>query len=358
MRYLNSVRVTQKAGTTMSEQSIETAPRAARKLGAVILGLASFLTAMLAAFVLPSVNSGPNQIPVGISGSIQVVGPLQETLGGDEWDVSHYASVDSLVSAIRERSVMGGLIITADGVDIYTASAGGPMAASAVTALGNTIAAKLHKQAAAHDLVAYPKDDPRGAGLSAAALPMILGGILPAVLLCRLFPGYQSLRIRMAGVLLFSLLAGAAITAVLQFGTGSLAGSYGLSALGLSLGMAALSVTLIGLEGVLGFAGLGLGGALMMLLGNPLSGLATGPHWLPDGWVTLGQMLPPGATGSVLRATAFFDGTGAGTPALVLAAWVVFGLLLVFITDRRGRWSRGTISAEASRPAHSVGNLA
>ncbi|SNT20999.1 hypothetical protein SAMN05216276_1028102 [Streptosporangium subroseum] len=30
----------------------------------------------------------------------------------------------------------------------------------------------------------------------------------------------------------------------------------------------------------------------MMLIGNPLSGM-TGPYWLPTGWATLGQLLPP-----------------------------------------------------------------
>lgn len=57
-----------------------------------------------------------------------------------------------------------------------------------------------------------------------------------------------------------------------------------------------------------------------MLLGNPLSGLARGPHWLPNGWATLGQLLPPGASGSLLRANAFFDGTGVAAPHSLWAA--------------------------------------
>ncbi|CAM5720417.1 hypothetical protein SVIOM342S_01684 [Streptomyces violaceorubidus] len=103
------------------------------------------------------------------------------------------------------------------------------------------------------------------------------------------------------------------------------------------LGMTALSTTLLGLQSLLGIVGFGLGTALMMLLGNPLSGLATGPHWLPDGWATVGQLPPPGAAGSLLRANAFFDGTGTGYPALVLTAWVVLGCALTLIrTDAAG----------------------
>ncbi|WP_211370603.1 hypothetical protein [Nonomuraea turkmeniaca] len=119
-----------------------------------------------------------------------------------------------------------------------------------------------------------------------------------------------------------------------QYGLGSLNGDYWLTALGLSLGMAALSVPFLGLESLLGFAGLGAGAATMMLIGNPLSGM-TGPYWLPAGWATLGQLLPPGASSSLVRAISFFDGTGAGRPALTLAAWTLAGLLLILFADRR-----------------------
>ncbi|MFE9809290.1 hypothetical protein [Streptomyces sp. NPDC005548] len=152
-------------------------------------------------------------------------------------------------------------------------------------------------------------------------------------------------------------MAGAAVTAVLQFATHSIDGDYVLTALGVILGMAAMSTTLLGLQAFLGMAGSALGGALMMLLGNPLSGLATGPHWLPDGWATIGQLLPPGAPGSLLRTNAFFDGTRAGLPALVLTAWIVIGVAFVLLADRRGRrsvvsQSDATDSTEAADASH------
>jgi hypothetical protein len=114
------------------------------------------------------------------------------------------------------------------------------------------------------------------------------------------------------------------------------AGDARVTSLGLSLGMAALALTLLGLESLMGMTGFGLGAAVIMLLGNPLSGLASGPHWLPNGWSTLGQLLPPGASGSLLRANAFFDGTGAGAAALTLGCWVLFGLILLLVSARRG----------------------
>lgn len=325
-------------------------PGSTRKLIAVLLGLTAVVTLMLCAFALPSVNSGPHGMPVGLTGNRTAVQALEHKLDSSQWDVTVYDDSDALASAIKNRDITGGIAVTPGKVDVYTATAGGPMGSSALTALGNTLAAQQKAGATVHDLVPFPDDDPRGAGLAAAGLPLIFGGIVPAVLLTRLFPGRSGLRIRLAGVVLFSLLAGAAVTAFLQYGTGSLTGDYWLTALGVSLGMAALSMTFIGLEALMGFPGLGLGAAVMMFLGNPLSGLSSGPHWLPTGWSTLGQLLPPGASGSLLRANAYFDQSGAASPALTLAVWVALGLVLILIADRRGR-GRRTVAAGEPAPA-------
>ncbi|MCC5036888.1 hypothetical protein DMH02_027875 [Streptomyces sp. WAC 00631] len=326
-------------------------PGTPRKLVAVLLGLTAVVVLMLCAFALPSVNGGPHRVPVGVTGPRPAAQALQEKLDGPEWDVTVYGGLPALSSAVEEREIAGGLALTADRIDLYTATAGAPTATGALTALGNSVADRQRIPAAVHDLVPYPEDDPRGAGFAAAGLPLIFGGIFPAVVLTRLFPGHAGLRTRFAGVVLFSLLAGAAVTAFLQYGTGSLDGSYWVTALALSLGMAALSMTFIGLEALAGFAGLGAGAAVMMLLGNPLSGLGSGPYWLPSGWAAFGQLLPPGASGSLLRANAFFDGTGATGPALVLAGWVAVGLVLLLIADRRNRSTRPGAAAAEPRTA-------
>ncbi|MGW8328917.1 hypothetical protein ACWGLE_13560 [Streptomyces sp. NPDC055897] len=321
-----------------------TPPGTGRKLTLVVLGLAALITAMLCAFALPSLHSGPHHVPVGVTGPAQAVEALQKKVDGPTWDVRRYETSDAVASAVNSGDVSGGLALTPHGVDVYTATAGGPSATSALTALGNGVAAQKNTQATVHELVPFTQDDPRGAGLTAALMPMIFGGIFPALILGSVFPGHRGLRIRLTGALLFSVVAGAAVTAVLQFGTHSIGGKYGLTALGVILGMAAMSTVLLGLQARLGIAGFALGGALMMLLGNPLSGLATGPHWLPNGWAAAGQLLPPGASGSLLRANAFFGGTGGGFPAMVLGAWVVVGIGLALLADRRGRRSSGAHS--------------
>ncbi|MFF0578268.1 hypothetical protein ACFY19_04390 [Streptosporangium saharense] len=307
---------------------------AARMLIGVIVGATVLVIVMLCAFALPAVKGGPHDVPLGLAGPQQVTQAIQGRLPADAWEVSAYPDPQALQNAVKQREILGGFVFGADGVTVYTAGAGGQQVTAAITALGTTMAAQQQVKVAVRDLVPFPADDPRGAGFTAAALPMIIGGVLPAVLLLRLFPGHVNLRRRLAGVILFALVAGATVAAVLQYGFGSLDGDYWFTALGLALGMAALSVPFLALESLFGMAGLGLGAAVMMFLGNPLSGMA-GPHWLPSGWAALGQLLPPGASGSLVRANAFFDGTGAGGPVLTLGAWVLAGLLIIIFADRR-----------------------
>lgn len=326
-----------------------TPPGTGRNLTLVVLGLAALITTMLCAFALPSLHSGPHHIPIGVTGPQQTTEGIRANTDADAWDVHVYETTDAVRSAVKDRDIAGGLAVTDHGVDVYTATAGGPSATGALTELGDGLAAQYETQAAVHDLVSFTEDDPRGTGLTSALLPMIFGGIFPALILGSVFPGHRELRTRLTGALLFSVVAGAAVTAVLQFATHSTDGNYWLTALGVTLGTAAMSTTLLGLQALLGMAGFAFGGALMMLLGNPLSGLATGPHWLPTSWAAVGQLLPPGASGSLLRTNAFFDGEGAGLPALVLTAWVVIGVALAFFADRRGKRSAparpGTVTA-------------
>ncbi|WP_329557943.1 hypothetical protein OG711_38230 [Streptomyces uncialis] len=312
-------------------------PGTGRKLTLVVLGLAAMITIMLCAFALPSIHSGPDRVPIGVTGPEEITKDLRQSTDNAAWDVRPYPTATALQTAVKDRDIAGGLAVTAHHVDVYTATAGSPSATSALTTLGDNLAAQQTTPATVHDLAPFTEDDPLGAGLTAALLPMILGGIFPALILSGVFPGHRALRTRITGALLFSLAAGAAITAVLQFATHSIDGNYWLTALGLTLGTAALSTTLLGLQALLGMAGFALGAGLMMLLGNPLAGLATGPHWLPTGWATLGQLLPPGASGSLLRTNAFFDGSGAALPTLTLTLWLAIGTTLALLAHRRGR---------------------
>ncbi|WP_021592982.1 hypothetical protein [Actinomadura welshii] len=105
----------------------------------------------------------------------------------------------------------------------------------------------------------------------------------------------------------------------------------------MSLTVLAVTGAIAGLAAAIGRAGIGVGALTMLLLGNPLSAAASAPEMLPQPWGELGQFLPPGASVTLLRSTAFFDGAGGGGALAVLAAWAVAGLVLFVLGAMRGR---------------------
>jgi hypothetical protein len=77
------------------------------------------------------------------------------------------------------------------------------------------------------------------------------------------------------------------------------------------------------------------GFALFLLVGNPGSGTASAPELLPGFWRAVGPYLPPGAGGTALRNTAYFDGSALAQPLWVLAAYALAGAGLVPLAGRR-----------------------
>jgi hypothetical protein len=82
-------------------------------------------------------------------------------------------------------------------------------------------------------------------------------------------------------------------------------------------------------------AGVGLVAAIMLVLGNPLSGATSAPEMLPAPRGQIGQWLPPSASATLLRAVGYFNGARAGLPWAVLAAWAGTGLTLVVFSAAR-----------------------
>jgi hypothetical protein len=143
---------------------------------------------------------------------------------------------------------------------------------------------------------------------------------------------------RFIAAAVFATGAGITIAALLRYVFGSIDGDMWGVAAGLTLGLLAAGLTMLGLGSVFGRTGLVVGGLLAFLLGNPLSGLTSAPEMLPTGWGTVGQWLPQGATATLLRSTAYFDGAGATAAIAVLIGWTVAGVALIALAAvRQGR---------------------
>ncbi|MFB9362771.1 hypothetical protein [Actinoplanes nipponensis] len=321
----------------------------ARVAGAVAL-LTLIISVLLTAFAWPSVRSSVHDIPLAVVGPAPAADRVSASLAErmpDAFAVTEVADTATAERLIRDREVYGAIDVSAGPPRVMIASAASAPVAQALqgvaTALARAQAPAGSPAVAVRDVVALPADDPRGAGLAAGALPLVMGGLLAAALLTSLVRGTGR---RVTGALAFAVTGGLAMAAILQFWLGSLDGAYLANAGAVALTIAATALTVLGLESLLGAAGLGAGAAVMMLIGNPFAGTSTAPEMLPGWSGALGQLLPPGAGGHLLRSTAFFDGHDAARSLTVLTAWVVLGAALCLISGVRARGRSGaTISA-------------
>ena len=117
----------------------------------------------------------------------------------------------------------------------------------------------------------------------------------------------------------------------------------------MSLTVGAIAAIVAGCKALLGHAGAALAALTMILVGNPFSGVATAPELLPRPAGGLGQLLPPGAGGNLLRSTGFFDGSAAGGHVVVLAAWLLAGLALLIAASSGVRIRASRAPAGPSR---------
>lgn len=304
------------------------------------LVIAALVTLVLLAFGIPAVKGSPHDLPLGVAGPPAGTAQLSQAVTTRQpgaFEVTTYASAAGLTRAIRDREVYGGIVVTPSGPQVLTASAASPVVAQALSAMGAQIAAQQGTRPQVTDVVPLPSDDPRGAGIVASLLPIIAGTIVPVVALVRLTRRRGT---QVVGVLVSAAAAGLAYAGVLHGWLGSLQGSYLAESAVFAGALAAGGLALLGLNRVAGLAGVGLGAAVLLLLGNPLSGAATAPEFFTPVWSAIGQAITPGATIQLLRSVSFFDGAAAAGPIVVLSAWAAAGLLLLALPSRRGRSGR------------------
>ncbi|WP_211116572.1 hypothetical protein [Glycomyces buryatensis] len=341
-------------------ETAPTTPTPARtpvgKVLGISLGLAVLVGVITLAFAWPSTDMGPGEVPIAVVGppeaADQVAGQLDEAQP-DGFDVISAADADAAIEMIEQREVYAALAIGPDGVNLYTASAASPGIARLVGGIADQIAAGMGEQAGqpgsvtvtTEDVAPLPANDPNGAGLGASAFPMAVGGIIIAALLGMNVRGSGR---QIVGAVLAPLAVGATVAALLLYVLEAIEGDYLVVAGAVSLTLLAAAWAVLGLQKVFGRIGLILGAATIMLVGNPLSGMVTGPEMLPAPWGEFGQFLTPGAGATLLKSVAFFDNYGATTAVVVLASWLAGGIVLFTIGAVRAKVK--AVGADASEP--------
>jgi hypothetical protein len=311
----------------------------------IAIGVVALQALLVPLFAAPAANLAPRDLPIVVTGpapaAAGVVAALQRADPG-AFQVTTMPDVAAADRALRNREAYAAVVAGPAGVSLRTA----PGASPAVAAMLSQAAGQLGagRPVPVTEVVPADPDDPRGAGFAAGFLPLALTGMLAGIALAVLV---RTRGARLLGLIGFGVLAGLAAAAVLQLWLGILPGSYLRNAAAIALFATATSATVAGLGALLGAAGVGLAALTVFLIANPLSAVGSAPELLPQPWGTVGQYLPVGAGGSLLRSTAFFDGAGATVPLGVLTAYAVAGLALVLA-------GRATVARPAHGPADSA----
>ncbi|MFC8849553.1 MULTISPECIES: hypothetical protein [unclassified Micromonospora] len=291
-------------------------------------------------FAAPATHLAPRDLPVAVAGpapaAVDLAGRLAAT-GPGAFAVTTLPDAAAADRALRNREVYAAWVVGPGGVSLHTAPAASPTVAVLLTEASARLADG--RPVPVTEVVPADPDDPRGAGFAAGFLPLALSGMLAGALLTLLVPGRAA---RLAGLVGYAVLAGLAGVAVLHGWLGVLGGDPWAEAAAIGLFALAAGGAVAGLGAVLGRPGIGLGALLVFLVGNPLSAVGVAPELLPQPWGTVGQWLPVGAGGTLLRSVAFFGGAGSGRSLAVLAGYALTGLALVAAARRRGAAAPGT----------------
>ncbi|MFJ3672635.1 ABC transporter permease [Streptomyces sp. NPDC090106] len=315
-----------------------------RRMLAVVV-LVPVLTALaLWAFAWPAARTAPRDLPLGVAGPAAATAQVERELAEHEgaFEIHRYADEAAARAAVKDRTVYGAVVVTADGPELLTASAASP------------VVAQLLQQAAAGDgrtrtvdVVAAPASDPRGAALTAGVLPLALAGLAAGAMVT--LGGLRGTRAA-AALLGASALVGLVGAGIADTWLGVIAGNWWAEAGVFALTTLSVSGAAAGLAALVGTAGTGIVAAAVMLVGNPFSGAASAPRMLPEPAGTIGQWLPPGAGTTLMRSVAYFDGAAALGPALTLTWWAALGLGAVLLGKVLKERRRTPVPTPARKP--------
>ncbi len=328
--------------------------RRATVLGAVVplvVGLligALFVAVFLAAFHDPK----PHHLPVAVVAPAAVLSTVQSQAAASDGalEVRPYPDRGSAEAAVRQRSVLGALVVTSTGPELLVAGANGP---SVTQTLQGAFAAATQTSGTpltTTDVGPLSSGDSRGLSIFYGAFGVVLAGFLF---------GLTSMQVgrelapwwRAASAVTFSLAAGVVIAWLIQPVFGALPAPFATTTAVVALLALAISVTTAALLRVFGPAGTFVASVVLLVLGNATSTGILPAQYLPSWLEPLASILPVGVAVRALRGAAYFDDDGLVTGLLVLTAWTVGAALVFAIGIRRQQRARRAPADDAAAVA-------
>ena len=331
-----------------------------RRVILTAVGAAVIVGIILLAFIWPTLTSSVKDMPVAIGGTSQQVSSVTSALGSKSpgtFTLTKVPDRAKAVELIKQRDVYGAILLGTK-PEVLTASANGVATVQIMDGVAAEIQAKANAEAqagvaaaiAAHhapagtvaptitvkitDVVPLVSSDSRGLGLSVAAFPLVLGGMLGGILIALIVTGSWR---RLAAVGIYSVLGGVAAAAVMQGMFGVLQGNFILTAAALTLSMAGTASYVVGMNALIGRSGIAVGSVVTTLVGNPLSAATQPLQFLVGPWGAVGQWFVPGASTTLIRDLSYFPDANPTFAWLVLVGWAALGLIATIVGHFRNQ---------------------
>jgi hypothetical protein len=246
-----------------------------------------------------------------------------------------YAGESAAKRAIDRRGIYGALISTPSGTTLLVAPAASNGVAIALTTAFTKVAAVSGQKLAVVQVHPLADGDRVGIVPFLVAMALVVGGYLSATMVTSI-GGPAGIRrhvpilavVAAIGALATNLIAGPVLGGIPSGHFLELWGIFAFLMLAVALAAAALQ-TLFGAIGTLIVI------VVFVVFGAPAAGGSVAKPFLPGFWSTIGPFLPPGAGTTAIRNTIYFDGHGIGKSLLVLAAYLVAGVVVVYGIRRR-----------------------
>ena len=343
---------------------------------------AAIVAVVLVAFVWPTITSQVKDIPLAVAGQSAQVAQVEKSLESAAPGVFEVASVQDRAAAvdrIRTRDAYGAIIL-GDHPEVLTASANGAAVSQLLTQLAGRLQTQANAQAAAAvqqavaagkapagtqppvitvtvtDVVPLASTDARGLGLASASFPLVLGGLVGGILISLLVAGSWR---RLAAVTAYAVVGGLGIVGIMQGWFGVLQGDYWMNVLAVGLAMLATASFIVGMNALVGRAGIAIGAVLTMLVGNPLASAAQPIQFTVAPWGAVGQWFVPGASGTLVRDLSYFPDANTLFPWLVLLGWSLVGVIAMVAGHYRNQAAvRGVGEDAGGEPGTRAGHAA
>ena len=205
--------------------------------------------------------------------------------------------------------------------------------------LTSAVEADYHRHATFTDLVPLQAGDGRGLTGFYLVVGWVLGGYLMAAILGIVNgprpSGPRDALNRLAAVVPYAIVSGLGGVLIVDQLLGALTGHFvALWLLG-TLVVAACAAATMALEVLFGIVGIGVVILAFVILGNPSAGGPYPPALLPSFWRAISGWLPNGAGTDTVRRIVYFGSHGISGHLLVLAGYVLVGVVLTFAASHR-----------------------